>query len=66
MQRLLTDVCWLLGIGIFQDYYQSHQLKAYSPSTVAWIPSVESFMLFFGVRLILFPCRTELTYTYRC
>ncbi|KAL7935865.1 monocarboxylate permease-like protein [Trichoderma chlorosporum] len=38
---------WINCIGIFQDYYQSHQLKAYSPSTVAWISSVESFMLFF-------------------
>jgi hypothetical protein len=38
------------GIGIFQDYYQDNQLKAYSPSTIAWIPSTESFMLFFWVR----------------
>lgn len=38
------------GIGIFQDYYQSHQLSSYSPSTIAWIPSTESFMLFFWVR----------------
>jgi hypothetical protein len=29
----------LTGIGVFQDYYQSHQLSSYSPSTVAWIPS---------------------------
>ncbi|PON30109.1 hypothetical protein TGAM01_v201476 [Trichoderma gamsii] len=43
---------WINCIGIFQDYYQSHQLKAYSPSTVAWIPSVESFMLFFGGPLV--------------
>ncbi|KAL7787307.1 monocarboxylate permease-like protein [Trichoderma afarasin] len=43
---------WINCIGIFQDYYQSHQLKAYSPSTVAWIPSMESFMLFFGGPLV--------------
>lgn len=39
----------VLGIGIFQDYYEHNQLKAYSSSTVAWIPSVESFMMFFWV-----------------
>ncbi|KAL9564076.1 hypothetical protein ACKAV7_011789 [Fusarium commune] len=38
---------WINCIGIFQDYYQQHQLKSYSPSTVAWISSVEAFMLFF-------------------
>jgi hypothetical protein len=37
------------GIGIFQDYYEHNQLKSYSSSTVAWIPSVESFMMFFWV-----------------
>ncbi|KAH8163659.1 hypothetical protein CIB48_g4574 [Xylaria polymorpha] len=35
------------GIGLFQDYYQAHQLVAYSPSTVAWIPATEAFVLFF-------------------
>jgi hypothetical protein len=35
------------GIGVFQDYYQSHQLSNYSPSTVAWIPATESFFMFF-------------------
>ncbi|OAQ82558.1 monocarboxylate permease-like protein [Purpureocillium lilacinum] len=38
---------WINCIGIFQDYYQHHQLASYSPSTVAWISSTESFMLFF-------------------
>ncbi|KAI0442328.1 major facilitator superfamily domain-containing protein [Xylaria telfairii] len=38
---------WLNCIGVFQDYYQTHQLSAYSPSTVAWIPATESFVLFF-------------------
>ncbi|KAF5000922.1 hypothetical protein FGRMN_1379 [Fusarium graminum] len=38
---------WINCIGIFQDYYQRNQLKAFSSSTVAWIPSVESFMMFF-------------------
>ncbi|ORX96165.1 monocarboxylate permease-like protein [Clohesyomyces aquaticus] len=35
------------GVGIFQDYYQSDFLANYSSSDVAWIPSTESFMLFF-------------------
>ncbi|KAI0427919.1 major facilitator superfamily domain-containing protein [Xylaria sp. FL1042] len=38
---------WVNCIGVFQDYYQAHQLAAYSPSAVAWIPATESFVLFF-------------------
>lgn len=38
------------GIGVFQDYYQAHQLASYSPSDVAWITATEGFMLFFFVR----------------
>ncbi|KAF4446989.1 hypothetical protein F53441_9460 [Fusarium austroafricanum] len=38
---------WINCIGIFQDYYSQNQLKNYSSSSIAWIPSVESFMLFF-------------------
>ncbi|KAK0112806.1 hypothetical protein ONS95_014536 [Cadophora gregata] len=38
---------WVNCIGVFQDYYQANQLSSYSPSTVAWIPATESFMLFF-------------------
>ncbi|KAG0642823.1 major facilitator superfamily domain-containing protein [Tuber brumale] len=34
-------------IGIFQDYYEANQLKEYSPSTVAWILSLETFCMFF-------------------
>lgn len=41
----------LSGIGVFQDYYQAHQLASYDPSDVAWIPATEGFMLFFFVRL---------------
>jgi hypothetical protein len=37
------------GIGVFQDFYQNHQLSDYSPSTVAWIPATESFFMFFCV-----------------
>ncbi|QDS67478.1 hypothetical protein FKW77_001012 [Venturia effusa] len=38
---------WINCIGIFQNYYQSNQLKSYSPSIISWIPSTESYMLFF-------------------
>ena len=40
----------LKGIGVFQAYYQTHQLKKMSPSTVSWITSLEVFMMFVGVR----------------
>ncbi|KAL8705536.1 MAG: hypothetical protein Q9201_001353 [Fulgogasparrea decipioides] len=35
-------------IGIFQAYYQQNQLRDYSPSTVAWIPSLTTFFMFAG------------------
>ena len=37
------------GIGVFQDYYQTGPLSNFSPSTVAWIPSLQTFMMFLGV-----------------
>jgi hypothetical protein len=43
---------WINCIGVFQDYYQTHQLSNYSSSTVAWIPATESFFMFFCVRTI--------------
>jgi hypothetical protein len=42
-----------IGIGVFQNYYEMNQLKAYNPSTISWIPSTESFMLFFWVSIFL-------------
>jgi len=39
---------WIVCIGSFQSYYQNNQLRAYPPSTVAWIPSTEVAMMFFG------------------
>ncbi|OAK93457.1 monocarboxylate permease-like protein [Phaeosphaeriaceae sp. SRC1lsM3a] len=38
---------WINCIGIFQSYYETHQLSTYSASTVAWIPSTEAFIMFF-------------------
>ena len=37
-----------IAIGVFQTYYETHQLASYSPSTIAWIPSLEVFMMFAG------------------
>lgn len=45
---LFVSFGWINCIGVFQEYYQEHQLSAYSPSDVAWIPSLEAFMMFFG------------------
>jgi hypothetical protein len=36
------------GVGVFQEYYQNNQLREYSSQEVAWIPSLEAFMMFFG------------------
>ncbi|KAN0083543.1 Major facilitator superfamily domain containing protein [Elaphomyces granulatus] len=45
---LFVSFGWINCIGVFQDYYQLHQLKNLSPSTVSWIPSLESFMMLAG------------------
>jgi hypothetical protein len=37
------------GIGVFQEYYQNVLLKEYSPSTIAWIPSLQIFFLMASV-----------------
>ncbi|MCJ1424431.1 hypothetical protein MMC29_002319 [Sticta canariensis] len=45
---LFCSFGWINCIGIFQAYYQENQLKNLSPSTIAWIPSLEVFMMFVG------------------
>lgn len=45
---LLVSFGWINCIGIFQDYYESHSLKEYSASEIAWIPSLELFSMFAG------------------
>ncbi|KAI0126709.1 major facilitator superfamily domain-containing protein [Xylariales sp. AK1849] len=44
---IFSSFGWVNCIGVFQDYYQTHQLASYSSSDVAWISATESFMLFF-------------------
>ncbi|KAI1416213.1 MFS general substrate transporter [Hypoxylon sp. FL1857] len=46
---LFVSFGWITCIGVFQAYYSTHQLRDYSASTVGWIPSAETFMLFLGV-----------------
>ncbi|PWY76493.1 riboflavin transporter MCH5 [Aspergillus sclerotioniger CBS 115572] len=45
---MFASMGWINCIGVFQDYYEQNQLSSYSPSTVAWISSTETFMMFLG------------------
>ncbi|KXJ95003.1 major facilitator superfamily domain-containing protein [Microdochium bolleyi] len=38
---------WMNSVGVFQSYYEYGPLKNYDSSTIAWIPSLEIFFLFF-------------------
>ncbi|PWW74953.1 MFS general substrate transporter [Tuber magnatum] len=44
---LFCSFGWINCIGIFQGYYEANQLKEYSPGTVAWILSLETYCMFF-------------------
>ena len=39
---LFVSFGWINCIGVFQEYYSTHQLKQYSASDVAWIPALQS------------------------
>ena len=39
---LFVSFGWVNCVGIFQDYYQTHQLREYSASEIAWIPALQS------------------------
>lgn len=43
---LFCSFGWLNALGVFQNYYQGHQLREYSPSDIAWIPSLQIFIMF--------------------
>ncbi|OAA56182.1 major facilitator superfamily transporter [Niveomyces insectorum RCEF 264] len=45
---LFVSFGWVNVIGIFQEYYQSNQLHDYTPSDIAWIPSLQIFFMFAG------------------
>ena len=38
---LFVSFGWVNCVGVFQDYYQTHQLKQYTPSDISWIPSLQ-------------------------
>lgn len=39
---LFVSFGWINCVGIFQEYYSTHQLKQYSASDIAWIPALQS------------------------
>ncbi|PYI11581.1 MFS general substrate transporter [Aspergillus sclerotiicarbonarius CBS 121057] len=39
---------WTNCMGIFIDYYQTHQLSNMSTSSITWVTSLMTFMMFFG------------------
>ncbi len=43
---LFCSFGWLNCLGVFQTYYEHNQLREYSPSTIAWIASLEIFIMF--------------------
>ncbi|KAJ5086942.1 hypothetical protein NUU61_008249 [Penicillium alfredii] len=45
---LFVSFGWINCIGVFQTYYESHQLSNLSTSTVTWITSLETFVMFLG------------------
>lgn len=48
---LFVSFGWITCIGIFQEHYESNQLREYSHSAVAWIPATETFMMFIGASI---------------
>ncbi|EZF25666.1 hypothetical protein H112_02090 [Trichophyton rubrum D6] len=44
---LFVSFGWVNCVGIFQNYYHTHQLKAYTESEVAWISSLQVFFMLF-------------------
>ncbi|KKK22057.1 hypothetical protein AOCH_005620 [Aspergillus ochraceoroseus] len=45
---LFVSFGWINCIGVFIDYYKTHQLRDFPTSTITWITSLEIFMMFFG------------------
>ncbi|MCJ1428107.1 hypothetical protein MMC29_006015 [Sticta canariensis] len=45
---LFVSFGWINCVGVFQEYYQTHQLAQYSPSDIAWIPALQLFFMLFG------------------
>ncbi|KAK9247242.1 major facilitator superfamily domain-containing protein [Lipomyces tetrasporus] len=49
---------WINAMGVFQKYYETHQLSTLSDSTISWISSLQIFFLLFSGLFIghLFDC----------
>ncbi|KAK5168867.1 uncharacterized protein LTR77_006176 [Saxophila tyrrhenica] len=43
---LFCSFGWINCVGVFQTYYQMHQLSEYAPDTIAWVASLEIFFMF--------------------
>ncbi|KAF2759552.1 major facilitator superfamily transporter, partial [Pseudovirgaria hyperparasitica] len=45
---LFVSFGWINCVGVFQEYYQTHQLAAYTPADIAWISSLQIFFMMAG------------------
>lgn len=45
---LFSTFGYVNAFGVFQEYYQTHQLIHETPSTISWIGSLQTFFLFGG------------------
>lgn len=45
---LFVSFGWVNCVGVFQEYYETHQLKEYTASNIAWIPALQIFFMLFG------------------
>ena len=43
---LFASFGWIMCMGIFQDFYEHNLLSNYSSSEIAWIPSMQLFLMF--------------------
>ncbi|KAL2863151.1 putative MFS monocarboxylate transporter (Mct) [Aspergillus lucknowensis] len=43
---LFCSFGWINCIGMFQSFYETHQLQEYSASEISWIASLELFIMF--------------------
>ncbi|KAL2788200.1 major facilitator superfamily domain-containing protein [Aspergillus keveii] len=48
---LFCSYGWINVIGLFQTYYQEDLLPSYAPSTISWITSVETGMMYLSTPL---------------
>lgn len=39
---LFVSFGWINCVGVFQEYYSTHQLRQYTESDIAWIPALQS------------------------